>query len=410
MKRTNDLKNKPEISIIVPVYNSGFYVQECIDSLCKQTFSNIEIILVEDGSTDDSSLICERASKKDSRITCIHNANNSGPVYSRKIGFQRSQGQYIGFVDSDDWVEHDMYEKLYRAIKTENVDISMCARYEDSENDSKKVYHGIKPGKYEKKQLEDEVYPTMIVNNGFFEWGIFPGLWDKLFKRDCIENFLLSVPDSIRMGDDAVCTFPCVLNANSIYILDKCLYHYRQTLSSLVRRCVNVEVERKRFKTLYRYGHSVMKNDTYDIRNQWLKYCLFLMIPRADVLYRDLDKNEFLFPFPKVGKGSRIIIYGMGLWGQRLNSWVRLTNFCKVVGLADRNYKSLRKQGLEVDPIDEIINTEHDMIVVTASYEKTRNAIINDLRNRFPAEVILELDKSLVFSNETLDAFGLSDE
>ena len=313
-------------------------------------------------------------------------------------------------MDSDDWIEPDMYEKLYRTIKTENVEISMCARYEDSENGSKKVYHGIKPGKYEKKQLEDEIYPTMIVNNGFFEWGIFPGLWDKLFKRDCIGSFLLSVPDSIRMGDDAVCTFPCLLNANSIYVLNECLYHYRQTPSSLVRKRENVEIERKRFKTLYRYGKSVMKNDTYDLRNQWLQYCLFLMTPRADVLYRDLDKNEFLFPFSKVGKGSRIIIYGMGLWGQRLDSWVRITNFCKVVGLADRNYQSLRKQGLEVDSIDEIINIEHDMIVVTASYEKTRNAITNDLRNRFPAEFIAELDKSLVFSNETLDAFGLSDK
>ena len=410
MKSTDGLKNNPEISIIVPVYNSGIYLEKCIDSICNQIFSNIEVILVDDGSTDESSLICERFAKEDSRVICIHNENNFGPVYSRKIGFQHSRGQYVGFVDSDDWIEPDMYEKLYHAIKTENVEISMCARYEDGVNGSKMVYHGIKPGRYEKKQLENEVYPTMIVNNAFFEWGIFPGLWDKLFKRDCIGDFLLTIPDSIRMGDDAVCSFPCILNANSIYVLRECLYHYRQTLSSLVRRSEDVEIERKRYKTLYQYGLRVMKNDTYNLKNQWLQYCLFLMTPRSDVLYRGLDKNDFLFPFSEVNKGSRIIIYGMGLWGQRLNSWLRRTNFCEVVGLADKDYKSLSKEGLEVNLIDEVINIEHDMIVVTASYERTRNAIINELRNKFSNEIIVGLDKTLVFSDETLNAFGLNDD
>lgn len=407
--KRDDLESRPEISIIVPVYNSEAYLQECLESICCQTFFEFEVIIVDDGSTDKSSAICNRFVDKDNRFFCIHNANNEGPVYSRKIGFQKSRGKYIGFVDSDDWIEPDMYQKLYDSIRVENVEISMCSRYEDDESGSRKVYHGIAPGRYEKSQLENDVYPLMMVNNAFFEWGIFPGLWDKLFKRESIEHFLLSIPDSIRMGDDAACTFPCLLNVKAINILNECLYHYRQTPHSLVRRVENSEVERNRFKTLYHHGLNTMKGETYDLSNQWLQYCMFLMTPRADILYKDMEKNEFLFPFSGVMKGSKVIIYGMGLWGQRIYAWLERTGFCIVVGAADKNYRSLQKQGINVDSIDDVVNIEHDVIFITASFEKTRNAIKNDLRTRFPNEVICTLDKSIIFSKETLNAFGLSE-
>ncbi len=406
-EKRGNLENNPEISIIIPVYNSENYLPECLNSIFRQTFTNFEVILVEDGSTDRSSLICDEYAQKDERVVCIHNKDNVGPVRARKIGVEKSRGKYIGFVDSDDWIEPDMFQKLYYAINSQDVKISMCARFEDGENESRLVYHGISPGKYDKKQLEDEVYPKMIVKNEFFEWGIFPGLWDKLFRKECVEQFIFSVPDEIRMGDDAVCTFPCILSVDSICILDECLYHYRQTQTSLVRRIENVETERKRYKTLYKYGIQKLCNGVYDLSEQWMKYCLFLMTPRADILYVDLDDNDYLFPFPEVKKGSEVVIYGVGLWGQRLFEWLKNNKFCTVVAMADQNYEKLRRGGFEVVSPDDIKCFKYDAIIVAASYAKTRHSIINELSSKYPNSQIYGLDEQEVFSEKTMKAFGL---
>lgn len=117
-----------EISIIVPVYNVKEYLKKCVDSLIAQTFKDIEIILVDDGSTDGSSEICDELLKEDERIRVIHK-ENGGLSDARNTGIDAARGKYIGFIDSDDYVDEHMYEILYRNLKKENADISMCGMY-----------------------------------------------------------------------------------------------------------------------------------------------------------------------------------------------------------------------------------------------------------------------------------------
>ena len=122
-----------ELSIIVPVYNTAQYLPQCIESILKQSFKNWELILIDDGSTDGSAEICEEWAQKDARIKVIHKVN-SGQADCRNQALEICQGDYIGFVDSDDWIEESMYEVLMDDLKTTNSDIAICNHYDESKN------------------------------------------------------------------------------------------------------------------------------------------------------------------------------------------------------------------------------------------------------------------------------------
>lgn len=398
-----------EISIIIPVYNTEKFLRKCLDSVLHQTLTDIEIICVDDGSTDGCSRILDSYAAYDCRIKVIHK-ENAGLVAARKTGLTAAAGKYIGYVDSDDWIEPTMYEKLYGLISEKAVDVAMCGRYEESEKYCKAVYHGFDEGRYGKAELCKRIYPNMIVNRDFFEWGIFPGVWDKLFCRKILEKNQMAVDERLRMGEDAACVYPCLLQADSIFILHECLYHYRQTDSSMVKSVFDTALERQGFHLLY---HSVLNilsqyKNTFNLNRQWKDYLLFLMIPRADRLYLGMEKLDYLFPFPNVKKGSHIIIYGMGTYGQFLYKFLVQSHFCVVEAVADRNYAALKEVMPATISAKEIGNYKYDAIVITASFYKVRMGIYKELSAQYPQEKIHMMDEGIVQSESTMMAFGLA--
>ena len=397
------------ISVIVPVFNTADYLEKCIDSILNQTYRDIEIVLVDDGSTDGSEHICDEYAKKDCRIKAVHK-ENGGLVSARKKGLSIATGEYIGFVDSDDWIEPDMYEKLYEKLCLSDVDVVMCGRIEERTYESKVVCHGIPEGRYVGEELKEIVFPKMIVNEAFFRWGIFPSYWDKLFKRDAIEQYINSVDDSIVMGEDAAGVYPCLLHCRGIYILQECLYHYRQVENSMVRKQnPDIKAERQRFRTLYQTTRNkfLKGKNIYDFQEQWMKYVLFLMIPRADILYEGIYKSNYLFPFPDINKNDNIIIYCAGLWGQRLAKGIMNSNSCNVLAVADLNYKHISIPGIDVISPEGIGKYDCEKIVVASSYADARESIIRTLETMYPLKRIYGLDESIVFDKRTIKAFGL---
>ena len=169
---------KEKISIIVPVYNVGKYLKKCLESIINQTYKNIEIILIDDGSTDNSASICDQYKKIDKRIKVIHQ-ENKGLSGARNIGLKNITGDYITFIDSDDYVEIDYIEFLYKLIKEDNYDISACN------------FNKIINNKQEKNKLQDKyilnseqaLYEVFDINNSFTQ-----SAWAKLYKRDLFNN------------------------------------------------------------------------------------------------------------------------------------------------------------------------------------------------------------------------------
>ncbi len=396
------------ISVIVPIYNVKDYLIPCIESIINQIFTDLEIILVDDGSTDGCSEICDKYQEIDSRILVIHK-ENEGLVSARKAGLKAAHGSYIAYVDGDDWIEPIMYEHMYQELCRQDVDIVMCGRYEDTGKISREVFHGIPEGRYGKEELINYVYPQMIVGDDFFEWMIFPGLWDKLFRRKCVEMFQYMVDNRITMGEDAACTYPCLLNADSIYIIHQCLYHYRQTTSSMVKKVQSNEIERERFCVLYQSMNKCFERYTgiFDVREQWKKYVLFLMLPRADTLYKDFENLEYLFPFYQVKKGSSIILYGAGTYGQRLYQYLKKSRFCSVSAWVDRNYIQLSEMGLEVVNPLVIPQKKCNVIVIANTYKKSRTLLYQELCEKYPEKRIYTIDEKCIFTQETMRAFGL---
>ena len=226
------LGDEMKFSIIVPIYKVENYIKQCVDSIIAQTYSNIEIILVDDGSPDNCSEICDEYASKDHRIKVIHQ-ENKGLIEARKSGLRAATGEYVCFVDGDDWIEPDMYEHIYNAINQYNPDCVITQFYYAYEDKNVKSDYNLNKEYYNREEIEKEVFPTMLFKDRFYQFGIYPCCWTKAFKRDIVERNLLSVDSRIRLGEDIAFTFPSLMECNSIAFIDKPLYYYRQNPQSM---------------------------------------------------------------------------------------------------------------------------------------------------------------------------------
>lgn len=398
------------ISVIIPVYNVEQYLRQCIESVSNQTHKKLEIILVDDGSTDSSGKICDEFAKKDNRIAVIHQ-KNQGVTQARNAGLRISHGEYIGFVDGDDWIEPNMYSSMYYKIVNENVDIVMCGHFDNVGTEQREVPHGVYAGKYEKERIVKELYPQMISGDRFFEYRIFLTLWDKLFRRNKLIKFQLQVDERIVMGEDIACVVPYLLDCSRISVMRECLYHYRQSLASTIKRIPDREVGQ--YRILYQAVQKSLDISGFacEFRRQWRDFYLFMAVPRADHLYQGFKELDYLFPFPQIKQGSSIALYCAGTYGQRLYSYLQQTNFCKVVIWVDQAYEQFQAMGLPVKNPEALAHTEgYSSIVVANMFAHSREAIYQTLHEKYPDKSVCLIDEKLIFSAESLCAFGILED
>ena len=219
----------PKLSVIVPVYNTEKYLRECIDSILAQTFRDFELILVDDGSTDGSGTICDEYAKQDARIRVIHQ-ENGGITVARKSGVRVACGEYVTFVDSDDWIDREMYHIL---LSQEHADIIICNMIRFTRSDKILLKCCIEPGSYDKQKLMDRFYPIMLFDYNCCQPAVHPSLCNKLIRTDIIRNVINNVADGITYGEDALCSYACMLDAKSIYVIEQGLYYYRENPQSV---------------------------------------------------------------------------------------------------------------------------------------------------------------------------------
>ena len=217
----------PSVSVIIPVYNSERFLKECLDSVLKQSLSNIEIIIINDGSTDNSEEIC-KTYLFDPRVQ-YYCKQNEGTSAARQDGLERATGDYVGFVDSDDWLEPNMYEIMYNTAIKENADIVMCGFFKDN---YPRERESIVSGVYDRYRIEYEILPRTLAfigesgENAVINWSnCF-----RLFKRKTILDNNISFDRSIRRSEDLQFTFEVTLVSNVIAsICDEHLYHVRMS-------------------------------------------------------------------------------------------------------------------------------------------------------------------------------------
>lgn len=215
------IQSAPLLTIILPVYNVAPYLFDCLSSIVNQTYYNLEIIIVDDGSTDETGNICDRFAAKDHRIRVFHQ-ENAGIAHARNRALQDVHGEYIGFVDGDDWLDTDMYEMLYRNMITYNVDISICAHYIETDFGTVKKINTHKILRLNQEEALKELMKDDVVRNY---------VWDKLFKTSLCKD--LYFPEG-RMFGDMFFTTRAFLKAQSFVMQCTPKYHYVSRKSSIV--------------------------------------------------------------------------------------------------------------------------------------------------------------------------------
>lgn len=232
---------KPKVSIIVPIYNVEKYLERCLDSLLSQTIKNFEIIAVNDGSTDSCSEILHEYAEKDSRIKVLEK-KNGGVSSARNVGLTIASGEFIGFVDPDDWVEPDMYETMYHTANRENVDIVMCSYIREFGSHSKeKKFNLPNLERFNREELKSKIlrrlvgplneeigHPEMLDS-----WGT---VWSKLYRSEIVKENGLTFTDLSEIGtnEDSLFNMEAFFYAQNFCFINKPFYHYWRVNDSSV--------------------------------------------------------------------------------------------------------------------------------------------------------------------------------
>jgi len=371
------------ISIIVPIYNTEKYLPQCIDSIIEQTYTDLEIILVDDGSIDDSGKICDEYALKDSRIKVIHKENN-GLVSARQAGINVAAGEYIGFVDSDDWIEQDMYQTLYDVTILEKADIVVEGAVDEFEGKCTASLNQLPAGKYATSSERRNLYKKMICCKDFFCLGIQPYLWNKLFCRKLVLQHMNKIPQSICVGEDAAAVYPMLAMAESVVILDTAHYHYCHRENSMMLGSRDEKQEYDNAILLYSFlKKSFMEFDMYHLFERQLnRYTINNLMVRAYGRVASAGTKSILFPFSNICEGDTIIIYGAGALGRAVYQYAVSCGKLIVKAFVDQNAGNYKQIGLNVCILEETDIGQSDKVVVAVFNRVAYQAINRSLTAR----------------------------
>jgi glycosyltransferase involved in cell wall biosynthesis len=293
LMETGGNSNNRKISVIIPVFNTEKYLLRCLDSVLIQTFTDFELILVDDCSPDGSPAICDEYAGRDLRVKVMHNAQNQGSSKARKTGLDVSAGDYVLFADSDDWLENDMLKALYGKAIDEKLDIVCCDLYIEKADGVK--YKNQKITGRDKTSIIKQLLSNSVWHN----------LWNKLIKKDICKKIIF--PD-LSNGEDWVIIVQAVYYAERIGFLSKALYHYCLNSESITN---NQARRLKCYDELYKNMKTICDfllgkfNGNISFLEPELSACIntiklpFLLVPdtrdvsRLYILYPESNKNIF---------------------------------------------------------------------------------------------------------------------
>ena len=405
------------ISIIVPVFQVKKYIRKCLDTIIGQTFEYIEIILIDDGSTDESGFICDMYAEKDNRLKVIHK-ENGGLSSARNVGLEYAKGDYIAFVDSDDWVDLDYIRKMYEVCRLHDCDVCQCGIYDAINDDMEIRDSGGVPSIYTPLEF---AYAEMSL----LSWDCVV-CWNKLYKSELFKE--IRFPEG-KIHEDEYTTYKVLNRANRIALLPTRLYYYRRRPESIVAKKYSYKrldardayIEREGF--YHDLGEVRLEASVKARHLQWLKgqQKQFISVEaREEVLEREISdeqnrlndelkhfnplrtdflRNMYVFPFDLVQKRCCIAIYGGGMLGQQYFQQIRATNYCDIKCWVDRDYKKLRQIGIPVEETGKIKDYDFDYVVVAI----VRSEIAAEIINMLVSEYAIEREKIIYSLNSVMN-------
>ena len=368
---------RPLISVIIPVYNAGNYLEDCVNSIANQSYDNLQIILVDDGSTDNSSNICDNFAKKDQRIQVIHQ-KNMGAAAARKAGVLCAMGDYICFVDADDRADIEMIDFFRKNIGKSDLLTSGC-KCEITPGKYAVWIDSLGEGIYDTDKKKTYFIDNMIAFESRFEVGVQPYLWGKLYRREIIQEAIQDIDLSIVYSEDRDLLFRCILKSKSIYVSHQSFYYYRYNPTSIIRT-VNKNFMgdlNKLYVSLEKAFRGHPQEESLLHQLQLFLVSRMYLIPHFMGFCADAQMLGYMFPFSELEKGSKIILYGAGSVGIRYYRQIYRQNQIRMVLWVDKNWRDYKD--VSVSAPEEIVKFEYDYIVIAVKRKDLADEIRGEL-------------------------------
>lgn len=383
----------PVVSVIVPIYKVEGYLQQCIDSICGQTYQYLEIILVDDGSPDGCGRICDDNAKIDSRILVIHK-ENGGLSSARNVGIDIAKGEYVSFIDADDTIHPQFIEILAGLCEQYECDIAQCDYLTVAENSSKLPLNSLQSIKiYNNKQA---LYEQCCTNNG----DKYTIACNKIYKKELFQDIRYPLG---RIHEDEFITYLLLWKARKIAITNQYMYYYLQRVTGIMGSPFSI----KRLDVLVAFyekleflkGHQLREEykgtlrtvirliqSNYMLLKENVKdsaaICAGLLREKEEterILDELVMKKDQIFQTCIYPRQSRIVLYGAGYLGRIFYQWIKENRHGIVVGWVDNFWNAIEGTDYPVKQIDTLMEIQFDYVLVAIEDRLIQEEVVENL-------------------------------
>lgn len=393
-------KTIPKVSVIVPIYNVEKYLQQSIDSICKQTYKHLEIILINDGSSDRSKIICDKNSLMDDRILVIHK-ENGGLSSARNVGLDIASGKYIAFIDADDTIHPRFIEILVGLCEQFECDIAQCD-FLTVANESLKL--PLNPQRslvfYSGKQAVSE----MCVGRDDVKFSV---TWNKIYRRTLFNGIRYPLG---MIHEDEFVTYKIIWKAKKMVITNRYLYYYLQRSGSIMGSKYSI----KRLDALVAFRERLDFLKKNNLEKEYMALlCKYInLIERSRILlkrnvknceniYNELSKEKEklveqlpLIPIRKeeqfcvkwgidncpYPRDANLVLYGAGKWGNVYYHWIQENHFGNIVGWVDNSWNAIEQTEYIISPIDLLLRVSYDYVLITIKSKSIQEEVTQNLK------------------------------
>ncbi len=362
-----------KLSVVVPVYNIASYIDRCVESIVRQSYRNLEIILVDDGSSDGSGEKCDLWAQRDARVFALHR-QNGGLVSARQAGVEAATGEYLAYVDGDDWID-EMYAEMLDLAVSCDADIVTLGLVRNYAGHTIIHPENVAAGIYRGKKLEEEFWPRMIDSGQFFRSRVNGHITTKIYKTTLIKKFQMRLPADITIGEDAAVVYPCFLAADCVAVLDRNSYHYVMRAGSVMDSRGGEEKSLKAIEDILNEAAERYEEKVPNIKRQfeWLMTYICLLTAPEKVLGSDKDGVNL---YKGLKKTDRIVLYGAGRFGKALYRYMEDNKVCEILAWTDK----ARVKGIV--PVEEAMRQSYDKVVIAVLLADVSEEIKAELLRR----------------------------
>ena len=366
------------VSVIVPVYNMEQYLDKCVDSIIRQSYANLEIILVDDGATDRSGEMCDVYAEKHHQIKVLHK-ENGGLVSARKAGLKKSNGNYVMYVDSDDWIDYSMVSGMMELMIRYDCDIVQSCYLVNDNGREEVIDPVVHSGYYDLSDGTSVIFQNLFMQNkSFTARGIRSNLCGCIFKKEIIYDAQMNVPNTMTNGEDDACFFPAILGAKSFYRLDSAFYHIRLRNDSMTKTASLYSLDE--IITLERIMRPAIENHhSFHVLKDGFNNYLFCRLNHiTGMRWNIMHHGVYLLPYHLLRHAERVLVYGAGNVGKSYVMQIDESRCVYLAGWIDQN-NGYSLYGHKIEDISAVHRGNYDVVIIAVANKMISDEIFDDL-------------------------------